>query len=141
MFRDFLQDLIRLIKSSIGKFETYKDRISVQRGFSCNLWIIQITRRKSFFVQIETHTKKYKDKQATSPTSLSFPSRWIFWYNKDPCILQILNFYRIFFILFIFIIIGAIDRDILNPPVIELLKFSMHITQQFLKDVNSLIEA
>ena len=75
MFRDFLQDLIRLIKSSIGKFETYKDRISVQRGFSCNLWIIQITRRKSFFVQIETHTKKYKDKQATSPTSLSFPSR------------------------------------------------------------------
>ena len=40
-----------------------------------------------------------------------------------------------------FIIIGAIDRDILNPPVIELLKFSMHITQQFLKDVNSLIEA
>ena len=47
----------------------------------------------------------------------------------------------LFNFIYFLIIIRAIDRDILNPPVIESLKFSMHITQQFLKDVNSLIEA
>lgn len=33
MFRDFLQDLIRLIKSSIGKFETYKRSHFRSEGF------------------------------------------------------------------------------------------------------------
>ena len=47
----------------------------------------------------------------------------------------------LFHFIYFLIIIRVIDRDILNPPVIELLKFSMHITQQFLKDVNSLTEA
>lgn len=39
----------------------------------------------------------------------------------------------LFHFIYFFNIIRAIDRDILNQPVIELMKFSMHITQQYLK--------